>query len=155
MKISVLEKMIHQKIPLTRQMGLRVKKSTADEVVFSLPKKPNLNHVGTVFGGSVTAAQAVACWGLYLNLIESHGLDANEFIFVLKKSQSFYKKPVTKNFYVRSQLATPKAAQAFIKTLQKKRRARLVMQAEVFDKNAKKQDIGAVLFKGEFVVYAK
>lgn len=155
MTIIALQKMIYKKIPLTRQMGLRVIKSTSRSVVFQLDLNKNINHVGTIFGGSTSAAQAVACWGVYLNLLDSEGLHPNNYRFVLKKSQCEYSRPLVRGAQVIAYAPPAKKKGEVLKKLKKGQKVRLVITASAVDKNEDLRNKSAVSFKGEFVIFGR
>ena len=58
---AALEAFLHEKIPLTRAMGLRVAESSAARLVLEAPLAANVNHLGTAFGGSLHALPTLAC----------------------------------------------------------------------------------------------
>ena len=57
------EKFLHQRIPLTRAMGVRVVRR--DEHGFSVeaPVSVNSNHLAMAFGGSINAVATLAAHG--------------------------------------------------------------------------------------------
>lgn len=57
-----LERYLHQHVPLSRHMGLRVHSATRERVEIALPLAPNVNPHGTIFGGAQTAACLVGGW---------------------------------------------------------------------------------------------
>ena len=142
MTINSLEKMIHRKIPLTKRMGLRVKSSSVRKVEFMLPLKPNVNHVGTAFGGTILACQAVSCWGWLLNFFEANGIEGAKV--VLKSSTSAFKKPVESNFRVVCRGVGPQQQQKCRLDLLKKGRADLKITSEAANH--------AATFSGEYVI---
>lgn len=154
MTINTLEKLIHKKIPLTKAMGLRVKKSSSQQVRFLLPKKPNLNHVGTVFGGTIGAAQAVACWGWLLNFFESEKLHGDSLHVVLRSSQSSYLAPVKNDLVVECVGPDKKAQRKFLKDLKMQGRARIVIGCAARSIELK-SDQSCVQFEGVYVVSLK
>ncbi len=66
------EKFLHEQIPITRAMGLRVVAN--DETGFTLeaPVALNSNHLRTAFGGSINAVATLAAYGfLWVELNEA------------------------------------------------------------------------------------
>ncbi len=57
-----LEAFLHEKIPLTKAMGLHVAESNARRLVLEAPLAANRNHLGTAFGGSLHALPTLACY---------------------------------------------------------------------------------------------
>lgn len=134
--------MIHQKIPLTKGMGLRVKASSTSKVEFSIPLKPNVNHVGTAFGGTILATQAVSCWGWLLNFFEAESIHGARI--VLKSSKNSFKAPVVKNFKVTCRGPSKAARSKLLRDLKSKGRANLVISSEAANH--------AATFTGEYVI---
>lgn len=59
-----LETYLHENIPLSRHMDLRVRSATPDRLELVLPLAPNVNPHGTVFGGALAATGLVGGWML-------------------------------------------------------------------------------------------
>jgi thioesterase domain-containing protein len=59
-----LEFYLHDKIPLARAMGVRVEAGASDALVITAPLEPNHNHLGTAFGGSLSAVATLAAYAL-------------------------------------------------------------------------------------------
>lgn len=137
--------MIHRKIPLTKRMGLRVNKSSVKEVSFAIPLKPNVNHVGTAFGGTILACQAVSCWGWLLNFFELHDIEGATI--VLKSSTSQFSKPVVKNFKVVCKGPNRTAQTKCLRELKRHKRAYLKIESEAANH--------AATFQGEYVIILK
>ena len=62
--LSEAEKFFHEKIPLTRTMGVRVTAYDERGLVVEAPVSLNHNHLQTAFGGSVHAVATLAGYGL-------------------------------------------------------------------------------------------
>ena len=83
------ERYLHEKIPLTRSMDVRVESFGDHGLVLAAPLAPNHNHLGTAFGGSLAAIATLAGYALlWLELgdRESH--------IVIKSSSLKYLHPV-------------------------------------------------------------
>jgi thioesterase domain-containing protein len=57
-----LERYLHQHVPLSRHMGLRVHRAVPECVEITLPLAPNVNPHGTIFGGAQAATCLVGGW---------------------------------------------------------------------------------------------
>jgi thioesterase domain-containing protein len=80
---------LHEKIPITRDMGVAVEYYDADQLVLTAPLEPNHNHLGTAFGGSLSAIATLAGYGLlWLEL------DDSDSHIVVKSSTIQYRHPV-------------------------------------------------------------
>jgi thioesterase domain-containing protein len=65
------EKYLHQQIPITRAMGVRVVAHHENGFIVEAPVALNSNHLRTAFGGSINAVATLAAYGfLWLALRE-------------------------------------------------------------------------------------
>ena len=58
------EAFFYEQIPLTRAMGVRVESYDGQQLVLTAPLALNHNHLGTAFGGSLSALATLAGYGL-------------------------------------------------------------------------------------------
>jgi thioesterase domain-containing protein len=66
------EKFLHEQIPITRAMGLRVVANDENGFVVEAPVALNSNHLRTAFGGSINAVATLAAYGfLWMELNEA------------------------------------------------------------------------------------
>jgi hypothetical protein len=56
MNNTALEQYLHEHIPLSAAMGVKVVQADPQCVVLTAPLAPNINHRDTVFGGSASGA---------------------------------------------------------------------------------------------------
>ena len=59
---AALETYLHDHIPLSRAMAVRVVTSAPGHVELAAPLEPNINVHGTAFGGSVSTLGVLAAW---------------------------------------------------------------------------------------------
>lgn len=139
-----LEAFLHEKIPLTKAMGLRVAESNASRLVLEAPLDKNVNHLGTAFGGSLHTLPTLACYAALWTLLREAGIDGH---VVVKHSEAFYRAPVTAT--LRAVCARPPAdlVAEFINDLRRHKKARMELTAVVEGANGKP----AVEFSGSFV----
>jgi len=84
-----IESYFHEKIPLTRAMGVRVEAWDEERLVLTAPLEPNHNHLGTAFGGSLSAVATLAGYGMiWLTLGDKNGH------VVIRDSAMRYRRPV-------------------------------------------------------------
>ena len=62
MQPTELQTSLYERIPLSRAMGVTVLQAEPTGVVLGAPLAPNVNHSGTVFGGSAAAVAVLAAW---------------------------------------------------------------------------------------------
>jgi len=139
-----LEAFLHEKIPLTKAMGLHVAESNARRLVLEAPLDRNVNHLGTAFGGSLHALPTLACYAGLWTLLREAGIDGH---VVVKRSQAYYRQPVTGT--LRAVCVRPPAAMVkeFIRDLQRHKKARMELEAVVEGVDGKP----SVEFSGSFV----
>lgn len=139
-----LEAFLHEKIPLTKAMGLHVAESNAKRLVLEAPLDKNVNHLGTAFGGSLHALPTLACYAGLWTLLREAGIDGH---VVVKRSQASYRSPVTGT--LRAVCARPPVAlvKEFIADLRRHKKARMELTAIVEGVEGKP----AVEFSGSFV----
>src|SRR3954463_7203351 len=66
------EKFLHEQIPITRAMGLRVVANDESGFTVEAPVALNSNHIRTAFGGSINAVATLAAYGfLWVELNEA------------------------------------------------------------------------------------
>mgnify|MGYP000137248381 CR=1 FL=1 len=102
-----LEAFLHEKIPLTRAMGLHVAESNARRLVLEAPLDKNVNHLGTAFGGSLHTLPTLACYAGLWTLLREAGIDGH---VVVKHSAADYLSPVKGT--LRAVCVRPPAAEA-------------------------------------------
>lgn len=84
-----IDRFLHEKIPLTRAMGVSVEKSDETGLVVTAPLEPNHNHLGTAFGGSLSALATLAGYAmLWLQLGD------REAHIVIREGSIRYRRPV-------------------------------------------------------------
>ena len=142
-----LEQYLHEHIPLSRAMRVAVVEVGADSVTLAAPIEPNLNHRGTVFGGSISAVAILAAWSLLHTRLNGEGVACR---LVIQRNSMDYLKPVDADFTAKS--LPPSAAdwQAFTRMLARKGVARITVSCSL-------DCAGATVarFEGEFVALAE
>jgi thioesterase domain-containing protein len=111
---------------VVRAPGLRV--------VLEAPLRPNVNHVGTVFGGTQVALQAVACWAFLERLLSA--LDAGGAVVVIEKCEHEFLAPVKGTFQVVCQELSPAAVVRLRRALFRGGRARVKVTAQIRSKRS-------------------
>src|SRR5882724_10260213 len=126
--LEAAEKFLHEQIPITRAMGLRVVANDESGFTVEAPVALNSNHLGTAFGGSVNAVATLAAYGfLWLELN-----DSNVHVVVAESSIRFL-RPVRET--IRAICLRPAADDlaAFRTQFAAKRKARINLYVKVVE----------------------
>lgn len=123
-----LQRVLETQIPLSKQMGIRVRACSSKSIRFALPIKPNRNHKKTGFGGTLIAAQALASWSLLMQILANNKMSSE---VVLQREHSEFHRPVTADFIVQTRTLRPSEVGRFLRTLRAHKRARIEVTAQV------------------------
>ncbi len=138
------EQYFHEKIPLTRAMGLRVVAHDENQFVVEAPVALNSNHLGTAFGGSINAVATLAGYGLlWLELREKAAH------VVVAESSIRFLRPVRETIRAICRRPAPEEWTAFQRHFAGKGKARLTLRVTVVE-----GDQSAAEFEGIFVARA-
>lgn len=119
----------HQHIPISQEMGVKVLEVSSQHARLQLPLNPNINHVHTVFGGSLYAAAALSCYAVFQAIShEAGGLSDN---LVIQEGQIRYLSPVSRDFIVEARLKNPDDGTRFIEAVHRHGKARLELEANI------------------------
>ncbi|MCG3710467.1 thioesterase domain-containing protein [Aliarcobacter butzleri] len=92
--IKILENKLHNEIPLTKFMDLKITKYDEKELITVAPLNKNINDKGTAFGGSLATLTIISGWSICWLI--SKELEINSENIVVIKNEHSYRKPVTK-----------------------------------------------------------
>ncbi len=144
----LLEAVLHNDIPLTREMGVKVISWQNHSLRLHLPLEPNINHKSTLFGGSLYCGAVLAGWGwLYLRLKEA-GIDDGHI--VIQEGQISYPLPVRRDGVAICDAPDDAIWDKFLKMYQRRGRARLSLNTRIV---ADGSDHPAVEFVGQYVLH--
>jgi len=123
-----LEQFLHEYIPLSKAMGVQVRKSNAEHVVLAAPLTPNMNHHSTVFGGSASAVAILAAWALLYVRLRQAGLQSR---LVIQQNTMKYERPIAGKFIASSSVGDLSAWAKFQEMLKRKQRARISIKVTI------------------------
>lgn len=141
-----LETFLHEKIPLSQAMGVRVTESSPRQLVLEAPLAPNRNHLGTAFGGSLHTLPTLACYGALWTALRDAGIEGH---VVLKRSTTHYRRPVTDVLRAVCPRPPGDRLSRFLADLRRYRKARLELHASVEGAHGSP----AVEYAGTFVAF--
>jgi len=142
-----VERYLHEYIPLSAAMGVRVEIATVERVQLSAPLAPNVNHSETVFGGSAAALATLAAWTLLHLRLEEAGCDAR---LVIQRSSMEYERPIAGDFEAICRFSDETAWERFRATLERRARARLTLTAHLARAGHR-----VASFEGDFVALSQ
>lgn len=144
---SSLQRYLHAQIPLSAAMEVSVLSATPESVLLSAPLEPNINHKSTAFGGSLSTLGILAAWSLLHLRLKDEGLTCE---VVIQSNHMAYDRPVSGPFTAESSLADPAAWPLFLKTLARRKQARIEVQSRLaFEGDT------AGRFTGKFVAFQR
>ena len=141
--IEEVERYLHDHIPISSAMGVRVTRCDEAGVRLSAPLAANINHRATVFGGSASAVAILAAWTYLYFVLRSTGLFAR---LVIQSNTIDYLAPITADFAGECAAMSPDELERFAKTLRRHGKARISVAAILTCGGVK-----AAAFKGDYV----
>lgn len=139
-----LEKFLHAKIPLTAAMGIRVIQTGPRRLILEAPLEPNINHLGSVFGGALHTLPTLACYAALWTLLVEGGVDGH---VIVQRSHAHYRQPVRATFRAVCARPPPGLAAEFLADLRRFGKARMDLESVVEGAAGS----NAVEFHGSFV----
>ena len=141
---QVLQRYLHERIPLARAMAVEVRAATPDGVELFAPIAPNITHRDTVFGGSASAVAILAAWSAIYVRMRAEGRAGR---IVIRRNRMAYEKPILGDFTATASPPDEAAWTKAVTTLGKSRPARVLVSATL---ECRGERVGAL--DGEFVV---
>jgi thioesterase domain-containing protein len=134
-----------RRIPLSQAMGLQLLEWSAEAAVLEIPFEPNRNHVDSIFGGSLYAAGALACYALFRAITLENGLGNDQL--VIQRGEIVYLAPVRADFKATSRRPAGDAIERFVETYRRHGKARLTLTADLGA-----DGIAGAKFTGDYVL---
>ncbi len=134
---------LHQHIPVTRAMSIRVLAESTEKLRLSAKLTPNLNHQETAFGGSIASIGILAGWTLIHLRLRS---DEHRYKIVIQKSEIEFLLPIEDDFEAECPFPSEQVWTPFHAGLDRKGRARIDLQSSV----TVNQQVAAII-RGTFV----
>ena len=123
-----IEAYLHEHIPITRPIGVKVVAFDGEIIRLAAPLQPNLNHRHTVFGGSIATLGILANWTLIHLKLETEDLHPR---LVIQKSYVDYIEPIDNDFEAVAQIPDKAIWERFKKMLTQKGKARIAVRSEI------------------------
>lgn len=138
------EDFLHEKIPVSRAMGVRLESCEVGKLALVAPLDVNHNHLGTAFGGSLGAIATLA--GYTLLWVRMAERDSH---IVIRDSRIRYNHPVKRDIRAVCHEPDAKKFAAFMKCFREKGKARIRLRVTIVE-----EERACVEFEGEFVAIA-
>ncbi|RYD36616.1 MAG: DUF4442 domain-containing protein [Verrucomicrobiaceae bacterium] len=139
--LHATERFLHEQIPLTRAMGVRVQAYDAEHLTLTAPLEPNHNHLGTAFGGSLSAIATLT--GYALLWLELGDRDSH---IVIKSSSLKYRHPVRSEIRAVCPRIDPETLAAFREKFSRTGKAGIALRVSIVENG-----LECVEFEGLFV----
>jgi len=114
-------------------MGIEIKNVQMNSALIRVPLKPNHNHKGTAFGGSLYAACTAACYTLIYS--RQHTSQIADRDLVITSGEIKYIKPVKTDFNVQAELDEANW-QSLLISLKNRRPEKLSMKCFIYLENS-------------------
>jgi len=138
---------LQREIPITKVLGFSIQSLSEESAICSLPLNPNINHKGTLFGGSQYSGCALACYSLFLFNVRQASSPTNNI--VVAGANIKYLKPAPFDVRVKAFWKESDGRSRFLEHLERKGKARVSLLAHVLDG----ADLLLTEFQGDFVVF--
>jgi thioesterase domain-containing protein len=136
------EEFFYEQIPITRAMGVRVSAYDGEQLTLVAPIGANHNHLGTAFGGGLSAIATLARYGfLWLELRDQ------PFRVVIRRSVLSFRLPVRRDLVAVCRRPSSDAMREFRAVLEQGGKARIALDVTIEEDSR-----AAVDFEGLFVV---
>lgn len=142
-EVTGLENYLHEHIPLSAAMGVKILRADESMVELSAPLAPNINHRETVFGGSASAVAILAAWTLLYVRLQDAGINSR---VVIQRNTMSYEHPITTDFTAVAALPDLSHWTKFLNMLKRRGRARISVAVTLVCENEK---VGTL--EGDFV----
>ena len=142
--ITRLENLIAENIPVTQHLHFRIHIDENLLPVLEVPLEPNINHLGTAFGGSLSMLCTIGGWCCMYLLLENFKLQAD---ILIQKSKMIFLTPVENDFSVTCELPDQSKLDMFARTFRRFGKSRIPITCFVQDN---KQSKAAARFQGVY-----
>ena len=118
---------LEKAIKIIEKMGMRILDFKKQSVKIMLPKEPNVNHIGTVYAGSLFSLADFAGGVLFYS-----AFDIRKYYPLLKEVTITFKRPAATDITVET-LMTPEQAEGIRKTADETGKANWALDLELKD----------------------
>lgn len=128
MTASELERYLHEHIPISSALGVRVAGADFAHVRLTAPLAPNLNHQRSAFGGSLSALAILTGWSWLHLQLRPIGFIGQ---IVIQGNSMEYLVPALGDFEAVCHAPSAERWGVFARTLRQRNRSRIELDADV------------------------
>ena len=131
--IKELQNKLHNEIPLTKIMEIKIQNYTNQELITTASLGININDKGTAFGGSLSTITIISGWSLSWLISKELGFDSNNIVII--KNETSFRRPVTKDIVCHTKKPSLEEIQILKEKLLTKKSASLKIKSKIIEDN--------------------
>jgi thioesterase domain-containing protein len=145
-----LERLIIEEMPITQHLQFSLSSAEDGSLRASAPLKPNANHMGSAFGGSLSMLATLTGWAMMHQVVTEKMADMRRQVeVIIQEGDIEYLRPVYENIAVTCEPPDEDALERFQSMLERWGRARLDLKCKIDAAGER-----AVTFIGRYVALA-
>lgn len=129
--IKELQNKLHNEIPLTKIMEIKIQNYTNQELITTASLGININDKGTAFGGSLSTITIISGWSLCWLISKELGFDSNNIVII--KNETSFRRPVTKDIVCHTKKPSLEEIQILKEKLLTKKSASLKIKSKIIE----------------------
>lgn len=129
MPLSPFTAHLHEQFPLAKYMQVQVAAWENQTLRLTAPLAPNVNHSDTAFGGSISTLGILAGYTLIYIALKERQISNR---IMIQSSHTDFRRPIDADLTATATLPAAEQLEEFLNGLQRKRRARLSVEAQIF-----------------------
>ncbi len=129
--LKALEEKLHNEIPMTKYMQLKVDSMDEEYLITTAPLEPNINDKGTGFAGSLSTLVTISAWSSCYLEVKKLGFEKSMIAII--KSDTAYRAPITKELTCRTTLPTKVQIETLQKKLKEKGSGSLKIKSQIIE----------------------
>ncbi len=131
--INELQNKLHNEIPLTKMMELKIQDYNEKELITTAPLNININDKGTAFGGSLSTMTIISAWSLCWLISKELGFNSNNIVII--KNETSFRKPVTKDIICYTKKPSFEEIKLLKQKLETKKSASIKIESAIIENN--------------------
>lgn len=143
--IKELQNKLHNEIPLTKIMEIKIQNYNNQELITTASLEININDKGTAFGGSLSTLSIISGWSLCWLISKELGFNSNNIVII--KNETSFRKPVTKDIICHTKKPSLEEIKILKHKLETKKSASIKIESQIIE-----DDRICVDFSGYYVI---